>query len=362
MVGEFHAQLTLDNGETVRVIFPESLAMPNDTTNTSLLNDTQFLMASHSYISDLKAPRLKFETGGEYTMNVVEAHKILPLLPFSVLPPTNHRIIIMHKPTPYDPPSFFNHLTTRRPDISTPTAMVWHARLACACKEVMQRTQRNSTGMQVRKDSWDQLDHLLPCSSCIAGKMRKTERALPHSYTDLKALTSKLLREENPSRHFGFAVSRTAATNAQINMRNKEVSIDWAIVNKQNLPDAFNVFAVFYDMHIGLVHVEFQASRGQADEALNGYLQRYGIPEIIVHDNAREFTDGNFAKICKERGITQRRSAPYTPNQNPAEKYMDVLVSGARSLLYTSGLNANPFWPHAVEHRTYLQNQMALPG
>jgi hypothetical protein len=165
--------------------------MPTATTNASLLSDTQFLMAGHSYFSDLQVPRLQFATGGEYTMNVVEAHKILPLLPISVLPPTNHRIIIMRKPTPYDPPSFFNHLTTRRPDVSTPTALVWHARLACACKEVMQRTQRNSTEMLVRKDSWDEFDHLLPCSSCIAGKMRKTERTLPHSYTDLKALTCK---------------------------------------------------------------------------------------------------------------------------------------------------------------------------
>ncbi len=96
MVGEFHAQLTLDNGETVRLIFPESLAMHTTTTNASLLSDTQFLMAGHSYISDLKAPRLQFATGGAYTMNVVETHKILPLLPISVQPPTNHRIIIMH--------------------------------------------------------------------------------------------------------------------------------------------------------------------------------------------------------------------------------------------------------------------------
>jgi hypothetical protein len=67
-------------------------------------------MAGHSYDSDLRAPKLVFASGGEYTMNVVEAHKILPLLPLSVSPATNHRIIMMHKPTPYDPPSFFNHL------------------------------------------------------------------------------------------------------------------------------------------------------------------------------------------------------------------------------------------------------------
>jgi hypothetical protein len=55
-----------------------------------------------------------------------------------------------------------------------------------------------------------------------------------------------------------------------MNIRNKEVSQDWADINKKNLPGEFNVFAVFYDMNIGLVHVEFQASRGQADEAFQG--------------------------------------------------------------------------------------------
>jgi hypothetical protein len=137
---------------------------------------------------------------------------------------------MMHKPTLYDPPSFFNHFTIRRPNAITPTALLWHARLACACKEVMQHAQRNSTGMTVRKGSWDQLDSLLPCGSCIARKMRKSQGALPYSYTDLKALTSKILREENPSRHYGFAISRTTATNAQMNMRNNEVSLDWAII------------------------------------------------------------------------------------------------------------------------------------
>jgi hypothetical protein len=41
---------------------------------------------------------------------------------------------------------------------------------------------------------------------------------------------------------------------------------------------------------------------------------------------------------------------------------MELIVSGARSLLYISGLPATNFWHHAIEHRAYLQNQMALPG
>ncbi len=182
MVGDFHAHLTLDDSETVRLVFPESQAMLTASANASLLSDTQSLLAG------------QFETGGEYTMNVVEAHTILSLLPLSIQPCTNHRTIMMHKPTPYDLPSLFNHLTIRWPGATTRTALLWHA-----CLTGMQRTQRNSTGMTIRKDSLNQLDSLLPCSSCIAGKMWKSQRAVPHSYIDLKALTSQLLCDEKES-------------------------------------------------------------------------------------------------------------------------------------------------------------------
>jgi hypothetical protein len=94
-----------------RLIFPESLALLIASAIVSLLSDTKFfLMAGHSYVSDLRAPKLMFASGGEYMMNVGEAHKIPPLLPLSVLPATNLRGIMMHKPTPFDPPSFFIHL------------------------------------------------------------------------------------------------------------------------------------------------------------------------------------------------------------------------------------------------------------
>ena len=124
----------------------------------------------------------------------------------------------------------------------------------------------------------------------------------------------------------------------------------------------FNVFALFIDNNIGLVHVEFQLTRGQAGEALEGYIQQWGIPETIHHDNAQEFLHGKFATLCTTHKIKQTQSAPYSPNQNPAERYMELIVSGARSLLYTSGLPTIPFWPHAISHRVYLQNNMALPG
>jgi hypothetical protein len=44
-------------------------------------------------------------------------------------------------------------------------------------------------------------------------------------------------------------------------------------------------------------------STGQAGLSLSAYIHRYGIPKIIVHDNAKEFVHGEFAQLCKDKGI-----------------------------------------------------------
>jgi hypothetical protein len=197
-IGEFHAQMTLDSGETIRFVIPEAVCLSNNST-TYLLCDTQFLLAGHSYISDLRKPQIQMAQGGTYTMDVIAAHKIIKLLPISAHQTTNYRTVIIHLPTPYEPPTFYNDVTLRRPDITTPPAIVWHARLACACKEVMMRTQKNVTGMRIQNDSWKLLDTLLPCSSCVAGKMRKSNAARAATYSDMKTLTTNLIASQNPA-------------------------------------------------------------------------------------------------------------------------------------------------------------------
>jgi transposase InsO family protein len=95
------------------------------------------------------------------------------------------------------------------------------------------------------------------------------------------------------------------------------VSIDWGIINKQAIPNQNNVFALFLDLNTGLVFVFPSPSRGLAGTALLAYIQRYGQPLAVRHDNAQEFIAGEFADICSKKGIQQNRSAPFNPNQNP---------------------------------------------
>jgi transposase InsO family protein len=122
-----------------------------------------------------------------------------------------------------------------------------------------------------------------------------------------------------------------------------------------------NVFALYLDVNTGHTFVYPAENRGQAGLSLLSYIQTCGQPQIIVHDNAKEFLSGQFNQICLDKGIKQEASAPHTPNQNPVEQYMNIIAGGTRSLLYISGLPPAQYWSHAIEHKVHLQNRSALP-
>ncbi len=115
--------------------------------------------------------------------------------------------------------------------------------------------------------------------------------------------------------------------------------MDWGIVNKQYLKEKKNGFALNLDNNSGLGFAYPADSTGPAWPPLSAYIQRYGIPKIIVHDNAKEFLNGEFAQLCKDKSIQQICSPPYIPNQNPTKHYMEIIDSTMRALLFVSGLD-----------------------
>jgi hypothetical protein len=230
--------------------------------------------------------------------------------------------------------------------VNTPTAFIYHLRYGCAGEVVPKRTQENVIGMQVRKDSWNDLSHLLPCNACLAGKMRKTKKAISSAFTNVKNL----------------ALSWTPATaNKQI-IPNQHILTDWGIINKTSQVGINNVFALYLDLQTGWTAVYPCPSRGQAGDTLAQYCQEHGTLQSILHDNAKEYLQGEFATLCKQKAIQQKMSAPHHPNQNPTEHYMGLLMGKTRSLLYISGLDPETHWEHALLHSTCLQNRTALPG
>jgi hypothetical protein len=123
-----------------------------------------------------------------------------------------------------------------------------------------------------------------------------------------------------------------------------------------------NVFALFLDINTSLGFVYPAETRGQASDALKTYIQAYGKPHKLIHDNAQEFSEGEFADICRQHSITQTRSPLYEPNHNPVEHYMRILVSMTRSLVFISRLDPDTFWTKALHHAVYIRIRTALPG
>ena len=96
-MGEFHALITLDTGETRRLIIPQAISLPQGLANSYLLAVTPFLIADHRYTCQLQEPRLHFKGGGRYTMNVHQEHHIVSMTPTNAKEITPHKQILFHK-------------------------------------------------------------------------------------------------------------------------------------------------------------------------------------------------------------------------------------------------------------------------
>ncbi len=137
--------------------------------NSYLLAATPFLIAGHKYSCVISKPKLHFQGGGTYTMNVKHGHHIISLTPIDTYKLTPHKPLLLHGREPYDPPSFHNHVTTtqntNRPNTKTPTAFIYHLRYGCVSETVLKHTQKCVIGMTIQMGSWEQLQKLLPCDA-----------------------------------------------------------------------------------------------------------------------------------------------------------------------------------------------------
>jgi hypothetical protein len=283
---------------------------------------------------------------------------LVQLLPISATKATSHRLIILHPRTPYDPPTYINNMLfaapTNRPNTKTPTAFIYHLRFACASETVLRHTHthKHVQGMAIQQGSWKELTSKLPCNACLAGKMQKTRKSASRDYVDIGNLTTLV----------NSPLSWTSSTEYKVVQPNLKVAVDWGIVNKRAIKGQYNVFVLFLDINTGFTFVYPAENRSQAGLALLAYIQNCGQTQIVIHDNAKEFISGQFHQTCLDKGIKQQPCAPYTPNQNPVEQYMNIIAGGARSLLYISGLPPAQQWHHALEHKVQLQNRITLPG
>lgn len=53
-------------------------------------------------------------------------------------------------------------------------------------------------------------------------------------------------------------------------------------------------------------------------EKLRDCFARFGIPDLIVSDNATQFSSSDFQEFCSRNGIRHMTSPPYKPQSNGA--------------------------------------------
>ena len=65
--------------------------------------------------------------------------------------------------------------------------------------------------------------------------------------------------------------------------------------------------------------VDPMKTMGEAGEKLNSWVYRFGIPDLLVTDNAKAETYGTWGAVTKKYLIPQRWMEPGSPWQNRAE-------------------------------------------
>jgi hypothetical protein len=157
--------------------------------------------------------------------------------------------------------------------------------------------------MNVQLGSWKALETPIPCTACLAGKMRKTKKTPTKASTEINT----------------FAVTWKAGSKHKIVNSNETVSLDWGIINKKNQPKVKTVFAIYLDTNTGFVFAYSAENRAQAGLSLLAYIQNHGTPKQLNHDNVKEFTEGECKQICLDKNIEQIRTPLYDHNKNPTE-------------------------------------------
>ncbi|MCO5578508.1 hypothetical protein L7F22_032351 [Adiantum nelumboides] len=90
-------------------------------------------------------------------------------------------------------------------------------------------------------------------------------------------------------------------------------------------------------------------------EYCNLVVRQHDLPvQILLSDNGGEYISHAFQNFCKNEGIQQKFTVPYTSQQNGvSERKNRTLVGAARAMLLTAALS-KAYWEEAVSTACYL--------
>ena len=129
-------------------------------------------------------------------------------------------------------------------------------------------------------------------------------------------------------------------------------------------------FVSFIDDKTRYAHLALLATRDEIYSEFESWLtlevNQAGVMLKRFHsDNAKEYKSEIFTTLCKNRGIEQTFTAPYTPAQNGTAEIFNRTITGKmRAMLLESSL-PRAWWGEAAQAACYIYNRTphtGLPG
>ena len=128
----------------------------------------------------------------------------------------------------------------------------------------------------------------------------------------------------------------------------------------------YRYFVVFKDHYSKLRFIGFLRNKSDVAEALKDMLAKVKneghVIKELLSDNGGEFDNEEIRSILRAKGITQRLTAPYTPEQNGVvERENRTIVEMARTLKYSNPDVEYPpgMWAELCQTAVYILNRTA---
>ena len=120
--------------------------------------------------------------------------------------------------------------------------------------------------------------------------------------------------------------------------------------------DGYKYILVLRDAYSGwtkLIPTKTMTASETAENIVNNWICQYGIPDVIISDNATNFLSVLLRKILKLLNIDRRNSSIFRPTSNSSvERVMKVINANLRKVLNKNHLN----WLSLIHNIQYIIN------